>query len=87
MAEIDVHYNVRIVVEKVMHVPTKTEPLAGVHPRKDVVVESKRIVTEAGKVDLKHTDFETVKDLAMKHLELLTEFEGNDPRKGNNREF
>jgi hypothetical protein len=43
------------------------------------------VVTEAGKIDLKHTDFGTAKDLATKHLELLTEFEGRDPHKGSTR--
>lgn len=84
MAETKVHYNVRITIEKVEHIPTKTEPVG--HPRQDVVVESKRVVTEAGKVELKHSNFETVKELAGKHLELLAEFDGTDARKGNTRE-
>lgn len=87
MAESKIHYNIRILVEKVEHIPTKTEPMHGVHPRQDVVVESRRVVTDAGKIDLKHTDFDIAKDLAAKHLALLTEFEGADPRKGNTRDF
>ena len=87
MAESRVHYNIRITVEKVEHIPLKTEPMHGVHPRQDVVIESRRVVTEAGKVELKHSDFDTAKELAGKHLELLTEFDGADPRKGNTRDF
>lgn len=87
MSESRVHYNVRITVEKVEHIPLKTEAVYGGTPsqRRDVVTETKRVVTEAGKVDLKHTDFEVVKDLAAKHLDLLTEFEGTDPQRGHTR--
>jgi len=78
-----IHYNIRITVEKVEHVPVKVERgLAHA-----TTGETKRVVTEAGKVELKHSDFDTAKNLAGKHLELLTEFDGADPRKGNTRDF
>lgn len=78
-----VHYNIHITVTKVEHKNTKVESSYG--RGSDVVSELKRVVTEAGDVKIKHTDFETAKRLAGAHLDLLTEFTGTDPQRGNSR--
>jgi hypothetical protein len=85
MAETRTHWNVTITVTRVDHIPVKTEPVYSGQQRRDAVVESKRIVTVAGHVEIKNTDFEAARELAGKHLDLLTEFEGTDPRKGTTR--
>jgi hypothetical protein len=79
----NVHYNIEI---KVTKVEFKTEqavrsPGGGYQTSPT----EKRIVSEAGHVNIKHTDFDAAKRLAGAHLDLLTEFTGSDPRKGTTR--
>jgi hypothetical protein len=75
----ETHYNISIVVTKVEHKMVTTGEY------RDKVTSEKRVVTEAGKVEIKSTDFNVAKDLASKHLELLTEFTGTDPKHGATR--
>jgi hypothetical protein len=79
------HYVVRIEVTKVEF----QDVMQGrrTHPTDPAnKVDTRRIVSDAGKIEIKNTDFDTAKDLAAKHLELLAEFDGTDPRKGNTRD-
>jgi hypothetical protein len=80
----DTHYNIDINVTKVEFKPTRTTG-ASYGGRTEQVTQEKRVVSEAGHVNIKHVDFAEAKRLAGAHLDLLTEFGGTDPKHGRQR--
>jgi hypothetical protein len=78
----DTHYDISITVTKVQFKDVKNSGSTG----RPIGTEQRRVVSEAGRVNIKHVDFNTAKELAGQHLELLTEFTGSDPRRGHTRD-
>jgi hypothetical protein len=68
------HYNIHIIVTKVEHKAAERQKY-----QNEPSGKPERIVTDAGEVKIKNTDFAEAKRLAGAHLELLTEFTGTDP--------
>lgn len=68
------HYNIHIIVTKVEHKSAERAKYAN-----EPTAKGERIVTDAGEIKIKNTDFAEAKRLAGAHLELLTEFTGTDP--------
>lgn len=77
----DTHYNIVITVTKVEQKQVTTGEY------RDKTTKTERVVSEAGQVRIKSTDFTEAKRLAGAHLDLLTEFTGTDPQKGSTRDI
>jgi hypothetical protein len=80
----NVHYNIEIKVTKVEFMEVKDKNHPGRMAAAEVT-QMKRVISDAGHVNIKSTDFAEAKRLAGAHLDLLTKFTGSDPREGNLR--
>jgi hypothetical protein len=73
----DTHYNIEIKVTKVEF----QQKLGGKQYGKEAGgTPERRVVSEAGHINIKDIDFEEAKRRASAHLDLLTEFAGSDPK-------